>query len=73
VRAWADPGGIAPVVDCVILDIAEGGVRVTALHGTVLPDAFRLQLDSARRLGDAEVVWRNGAAVGARLAAPGRA
>jgi hypothetical protein len=70
VRAWADPGGIAPVVDCVIVDVSEEGAGVTPLHGAELPDAFHLQVDRANPLGEAKVVWREGSAVGVKLAKP---
>jgi hypothetical protein len=68
VRAWADPGGVAPVVDCLIVDVSEEGVSVAALNGAELPDAFHLQVDMANPVGDARVVWRSGNAVGAKLA-----
>jgi hypothetical protein len=67
-RAWADPGGVAPVVDCVIHDLSEGGANVAAANGRALPDAFRLELDATMPLGEARVVWRNGAAAGVWLA-----
>jgi hypothetical protein len=70
VRAWADPGGIAPVVDCVIVDVSEDGAGVAPLHGAELPDAFHLQVDSANPVGEAKVVWRKGSAVGVKLAKP---
>ena len=69
-RAWADPGGTAPVIDCVIVDVSEEGARVTPLQGAELPDAFRLQLDTAYAVGEAQVVWRTGATVGVKLARP---
>lgn len=69
-RAWADPGGVAAVVDCVIVDVSEGGASVAALNGAELPDAFHLQVDATNRLGEARVVWRKGSAVGVRLAKP---
>ena len=70
VRAWADPGGIAPVVDCVIVDVSEEGAGVTPLHGAELPDAFHLQVDRANPVGEAKVVWREESAVGVKLAKP---
>ncbi|MGO9772067.1 MAG: PilZ domain-containing protein [Roseiarcus sp.] len=69
-RVWADPGGIAPVVDCLIVDVSEEGAGVAPLQGAELPDAFHLQVDAANAIGDAEVVWRKGSAVGVRLAKP---
>jgi hypothetical protein len=66
--AWADPGGLAPVVDCVIHDISESGACVAAANGRELPDAFRLELDNANPIGEARVVWRNGVAAGVWLA-----
>ena len=66
-RAWADPGGVAPVVDCIVLDVSEGGANVIAVNGADLPDAFELQLDAHRSMGKAQVAWRSGVAVGVRL------
>jgi hypothetical protein len=67
-RAWADPGGVAPVYDCVVLDVSEGGASVVSVTGVDLPDSFELQLDAHRSMGKAEVAWRDGAAVGVKLA-----
>ncbi len=67
-RAWADPGGIAPVVDCLIVDVSEAGASVAPLNGAELPDSFQLQVDMANAVGEAEVVWRKGSAVGVKLA-----
>ena len=72
-RAWADPGGVAPVVDCVILDVSEDGAHVAAARGGELPDSFQLQLDMTNPVGDAQVVWRNDSAVGVKLAKPRKA
>ena len=66
-RAWADPGGVAPVVDCLVLDVSEGGASVIAVNGADLPDAFELQLDARRTMGKAQVAWRTGVAVGVKL------
>jgi hypothetical protein len=66
-RVWADPGGVLPVVDCRIIDIAEDGAKVSALNGRPLPDRFLLQHEAARILGEAHVVWREGAIVGVKL------
>jgi hypothetical protein len=71
-RAWADPGGIAPVVDCVIVDVSDEGASVTALNGAELPDSFHLQVDTANALGEAKVVWRKGSTVGVKLAKPNK-
>jgi hypothetical protein len=70
VRAWADPGGIAPVVDCVIVDVSEEGAAVAPLDSAALPDKFCLQVDRRRPVGEAKVVWRKGSAVGVRLVKP---
>ena len=65
--AWADPGGILPVIDCKIIDLSDGGARVTAPPGVEFPDVFQLQIDSSRILGAAEVVWRGYRQVGVRF------
>jgi hypothetical protein len=64
-EAWADPGGTAPAVECLIADLSEGGARVASLTGLPLPDAFTLQVDKTREL--AEVIWRTKEAVGVRF------
>ena len=66
-RAWADPGGVAPVVDCTVLDVSDGGASVIAVNGADLPDAFELLLDTRRTMGKAQVAWRSGVAVGVKL------
>ncbi len=70
IRAWADPGGAAPVVDCVVLDVSEGGASVMSVNGAELPDTFELQVDMRMKMGQAEVAWRNGDAVGVKLDKP---
>lgn len=72
VRAWADPGGVAPVVDCLVVDVSVGGASIVAVGGGELPDAFQLQLDTNQSFGQAEVMWRNGAAAGVTLAIAGK-
>jgi len=67
-RVWADPGGVLPARDCKIIDINEEGAQVAALSGDPLPDKFLLQVESTRILGQAEVVWREGARVGVLFA-----
>ena len=67
IRAWADPGGVAPVYDCVVLDVSEGGASVVSVTGVDLPDSFELQLNAHSKLGKAKVAWRDGAAVGVKL------
>jgi hypothetical protein len=60
-------GGVAPVVDCVMLDVSEGGASLTSVSGAELPDRLDLQLDTHSKIGRAEVAWRNGAAVVVKL------
>jgi len=67
IRAWADPGGVAPAIDCVVLDLSEGGANVMSLSGAELPDAFELKLNMRKSMGWAKVAWRNGDSVGVRL------
>ncbi len=69
-RAWADPGGVLPVIDCRIIDITADGAQVAAPQGVELPDAFMLRLDSARVVGEAHVVWRKGEFVGVKFVKP---
>jgi hypothetical protein len=65
--AWADPGGVLPVIDCKILDLSDAGARVAWPAGVEMPDVFELQIDSSRILGTAEVVWRDEHQVGVRF------
>jgi hypothetical protein len=65
--AWADPGGILPVIDCRILNYTEDGARVAAPPGVELPEIFQLQIDRSRILGAAEVVWREQNQAGVRF------
>ena len=69
-RAWADPGGVLPVVDCQILDISEGGAHVRPVKDVDMPDAFTLQIDASRNLGEVNVVWRGERSVGVKFAKP---
>ena len=70
IRAWADPGGVAPVADCVIVDMSEEGAQVAPLHGAKLPDSFSLQLDPKNKMADAKVMWRGEASVGVKFVKP---
>ena len=65
--AWADPGGILPVIDCRIVNLTEDGARVIAPPGVEMPQVFQLQIDSSRILGAAEVMWREDNHVGVRF------
>ena len=65
--AWADPGGILPVIDCKIIDRSDGGARVSTAPDVEIPDVFQLQIDSHRILGAAEVVWRGPRHVGVKF------
>jgi hypothetical protein len=67
VPAWADPGGVLPVIDCRIIDLTEEGARVSSASGHELPDAFQLRQDSTRVIGVVEVVWRQANQVGVRF------
>ena len=67
VPAWADPGGVLPVVDCRILDLTDEGARVAAATGHELPDVFQLRADSTRVIGVVEVMWRHANQVGVRF------
>ena len=54
-----------PVVDCQILDISDGGAQVRPVKIDVeMPDAFTLQIDASRSLGEVNVVWRGERSVG---------
>jgi hypothetical protein len=67
VPAWADPGGVLPVIDCRIIDLTDDGARVTAASGHELPDVFQLRADSTRVIGVVEVMWRQANQVGVRF------
>lgn len=66
-RVWADPGGVAPVVDCVILDVSDDGAGALMIGGADLPATFQLQADSSTPVAEANVVWRRGNTVGVTL------
>ena len=71
IRAWADPGGVLPVVDCQIVDISEGGAQVKPVKKNVqMPDSFILQIDNTRNFGEVNVVWRGERSVGVKFAKP---
>ena len=71
VPAWADPGGVLPVVDCQIVDISDGGAQVRPVAKNVeMPDAFTLQIDNTRDFGEVNVVWRGERSVGVKFANP---
>ena len=71
IRAWADPGGVLPVVDCQILDISDGGAQVRPVKIDVeMADAFTLEIDASRSLGEVNVVWRGERSVGVKFAKP---
>jgi hypothetical protein len=53
-----------------VLDVSEGGASLMSVTGAELPDRFELQLDTHSKIGQAEVAWRNGAAVGVKLDKP---
>jgi hypothetical protein len=65
--AWADPGGVLPVIDCKILDLTEEGARVSSPSGSDFPQIFQLQVDATHILGAAEVIWREYNQVGVRF------
>ena len=69
-RAWADPGGVAPVVDCLIVDVSRDGARVASVNGDPFPNTFTLTEDSEREMGAATVMWRAGNEVGVKFDRP---
>lgn len=66
-RAWADPGGVLPVIDCRIVDISAEGAQVVGPKGFELPEAFILAMDSSRIIGEAHVIWRRNEFVGVKF------
>ena len=67
IRAWADPGGVAAPADCVIVDLSEGGARITAVGDRPLPETFTLVNEANGTLGAASVMWRTDNMVGVRF------
>lgn len=62
--AWIDLGG-KPLIPCVLLDVGDGGARLTLDRPEALPDGFTLLLsedgsDSRR----CRVAWRSGTEIG---------
>jgi hypothetical protein len=70
IKAWADPGGAAPAIDCVIVDVSPGGACVASATGAPLPDAFTLQVNAKNDVGEATVMWRIENAVGVKFVKP---
>ncbi len=68
-RVWADPGGVAPATDCMIVDMSEGGALLAPVKAARLPDRFSLEQDSRTKLGPVEVVWRANGVVGVKFCA----
>jgi hypothetical protein len=67
-RVWADPGGVKPVVDCKVINMSDDGARVAPVKGEELPDQFSMQVETARVVGEARVVWREPQSVGVEFA-----
>ena len=70
IQAWADPGGAAPAVDCVIVDISEESARIASVTGAPIPEAFTLQDDAKNEVGEATVMWRAANAAGVKIVKP---
>ena len=68
-RVWADPGGLAPVVDCMIVDLSNSGARIASVDGATIPDAFTIAVNRQNELGAAIVMWRVGNEVGVKFEA----
>jgi hypothetical protein len=58
IQAWADPGGTAPAIDCVIIDMSPTGACIASVSGAQLPDSFSLQEDQTKEIAEAIVMWR---------------
>jgi hypothetical protein len=67
IQAWADPGGAAPAVDCVIIDISPSGACIASVNGAPLPDTFSLQVDQKNEIAEAAVIWRVENTVGVKF------
>ena len=70
IQAWADPGGAAPAVDCVIIDISPSGACIESVNGAPLPDTFSLQVDQKNEIAEAAVIWRVENTVGVKFMRP---
>ena len=55
------------MIDCRIVDLTDDGAKVVSPQGVDIPQLFHLQIDAARILGAAEVVWRSDNQVGVRF------
>jgi hypothetical protein len=53
---WADPGGTSLPIPCTVLDISDGGAKISVESGGLVPDAFFLKIGSSTHR--AKVVWR---------------
>jgi PilZ domain len=72
VQAWADPGGAAPALDCLIIDMSPTGACIASVNGASLPDTFSLQLDQKNEIAEAIVMWRVENTVGVKFVKPVR-
>jgi hypothetical protein len=61
VDSWADPGGVAPVIPCRVIDMSTTGAKIECADQD-LPDHFILVLGASQHV--VEVVWRRPNLVG---------
>jgi hypothetical protein len=59
------------VMQCLVLNVSEGGAKLRPADMASCPDQFTLQLDDSRAR-DCEVVWRKSPFLGIRFIAPWR-
>jgi hypothetical protein len=54
---WADPGGTAAPIPCVVRNISTKGAKIALAAETELPDRFFLKVGQVSR--HAKVIWRS--------------
>ena len=63
-RAWADPGGTAAPIDCLVVDRSEMGAKLVELSGHPLPETFEIRFERHLTPLKAKIIWRYGEMVG---------
>jgi hypothetical protein len=64
VRAWVDPGGTRPAIDCLVVEISKVGARLMEPLRHELPAFFTLKLRGSGQSIPARTKWRCGSIVG---------
>ncbi|AWM85472.1 PilZ domain-containing protein [Microvirga sp. 17 mud 1-3] len=61
------PRGDAPLLECVVCDLSETGVRLALCENGELPLEFELEIPDEGARASVRVIWTNGREVGAEF------